>query len=258
MMSALAPSKLVDLPEGQPLLSLRAVERTYRGALPVRALRDATFDIAPGETAAIVGRSGSGKSTLLNILGLLDVPTGGEYCVAGVSVSGLSDHDQTLLRSRFFGFVFQQPYLLPSLSAQENVELVLRPRGLSPTARRRRAIVALTRVGLFHRRRFLPGQMSGGECQRVTIARALAQQPSVLLCDEPTGNLDERTSAEVMTTLTSSEELGVTLLVVTHDLGIAQTFPRMLSVRDGVVTDGDAALVVGRERDSDQDPDAPG
>ncbi len=237
----------------QALLTLTGVGRTYPGSPPVPALRDATFSVGAGEVLGIIGRSGSGKSTLLNLLGLLDLPTSGDYRVDGQRVGQLSDHEQTALRARCFGFVFQQSFLLPSLSAQENVELGLRPRQLAPGERRERAIDALGQVGLSHRRRFLPGHMSGGECQRVAIARALAQQPRVLLCDEPTGNLDERTSTEVLQTLIDDRAPDVAVVMVTHDVGIARTLPRLLSVRDGLVSEGageflDAEALAGGER----------
>ena len=222
----------------QELLTLTGVGRTYPSSPPVHALRDATFSVLAGEVLGIIGRSGSGKSTLLNVLGLLDVPTSGDYRVDGQRIGALSDREQTALRAEFFGFVFQQSFLLPSLSAQENVEVGLRPRRLAPAERRERAIEALEQVGLLHRRRFLPGKMSGGECQRVAMARALAQRPRVLLCDEPTGNLDERTSSEVLRTLINNQAPDVAVVIVTHDMGIARTLPRLLSVRDGAVSEG--------------------
>jgi putative ABC transport system ATP-binding protein len=240
-------------PSPQDLLMLTGVGRTYPGSPPVHALRDATFSVTAGEVVGIIGRSGSGKSTLLNVLGLLDLPTSGDYRVDGQRVGSLSDRAQTGLRARFFGFVFQQSFLLPSLSAQENVELGLRPRRLAPSDRRERAIDALAQVGLSHRRRFLPGELSGGECQRVAIARALAQRPRVLLCDEPTGNLDERTSREVLHTVIDNPAPDVAVVIVTHDMGIARTLPRLLSVRDGAVSEGpgeflDAETLPGNAR----------
>jgi len=230
-------------PSHRELLTLTGVGRTYPGSPPVHALREATFSVESGEVLGIVGRSGSGKSTLLNVVGLLDLPTSGDYRVDGHRVGSLSDREQTALRARFFGFVFQQSFLLSSLSAQENVELGLRPRRLSPGERRERAIDALTQVGVSHRRRFLPGEMSGGECQRVAIARALAQRPRVLLCDEPTGNLDERTSSEVLETLIDNQAPDVAVVIVTHDMGIARTLPRLLSVRDGLVSEGEGEFL---------------
>jgi putative ABC transport system ATP-binding protein len=220
------------------LLTLTEVGRTYPGSPPVSALRGATFSVRAGEALGIIGRSGSGKSTLLNVLGLLDLPTSGDYRVDGQRVASLSDREQTALRAQFFGFVFQESFLLPTLSAQENVELGLRPRRLATSERRGRAIEALDAVGLSHRRRFVPSNMSGGECQRVAIARALAQRPRVLLCDEPTGNLDERTTRDVLGTLIDNQPPDVAVVMVTHDLAIARTLPRLLSVRDGIVSEG--------------------
>jgi putative ABC transport system ATP-binding protein len=230
-------------PAPRELLTLTGVGRAYPGSPPVEALRDATFSVGPGEVLGIIGRSGSGKSTLLNILGLLDLPTSGDYRIDGERVQSLSDREQTTLRAQSFGFVFQQSFLLPSLSAQENVELGLRPRRLAPSERRERAIEALAQVGLSHRRRFLPREMSGGEGQRAAIARALAQRPRVLLCDEPTGNLDERTSGEVLRTLIDNQAPDVAVVIVTHDMGIARTLPRLLSVRDGAVSEGEGEFL---------------
>ena len=227
------------------LLSLANVSRTYPGRPPVQALRDATFTLRADDVMAIVGRSGSGKSTLLNVLGLLDAATGGDYRVAGGRVSRLSENEKTALRGQFFGFVFQQSFLLPKLSAQENVELALRARACPPRERRRRAVDALTRVGLAHRRRFLPAEMSGGECQRVAIARAWVAQPKVLLCDEPTGNLDERTSSDVLSLLVEQRAANAAVVVVTHDMTIARQLPRMLVVRDGVVAEAALSNTAG-------------
>lgn len=237
-MTGLDASGAIRRPAIPELLRLTDVTRIYPGSPPVPALVAASFSVQPGEVLGIIGRSGSGKSTLLNVLGLLDVPTGGEYLVAGEPASAMTDRQQTRLRGECFGFVFQQSFLLPSLSAQENVELVLRPRRLRGEDRRRRAVDALRRVGLEHRRRFLPGKMSGGECQRVAIARALAQRPSVLLCDEPTGNLDERSTTEVIQALIDNRDRDAAVVIVTHDMAVARTMPRLLSVRDGVVSEG--------------------
>jgi putative ABC transport system ATP-binding protein len=225
-------------PSQPELLTLTGVGRTYPGSPPVYALREVTFSVEAGEVIGIIGRSGSGKSTLLNVLGLLDLPTSGDYRVESRRVESLSDREQTAMRARFFGFVFQQSFLLPSLSAQENVELALRPRRLSSSERRERAINALAQVGLSDRRRFLPRGMSSGESQRVAVARALAQRPRVLLCDEPTGNLDERTSSEVLQMLIDNQPPDVAVVIVTHDMRIARTLPRLLSVRDGFVSEG--------------------
>ena len=224
------------------LLQLVRVNRTYPGPTPVRALRDATLQVRRGELLAIVGRSGSGKSTLLNVIGLLDRPSGGEYSVAGQSVAHLSDRRATLLRSRFFAFVFQQAFLLATRTAQENVELALVPQGHGASERRARSRRALEDVGLGHRIEFYPTTLSGGECQRVAIARALVQEPSVLICDEPTGNLDEQTSLEILNTLLAANRSGVAVIVATHDLSLARSLPRILTVRDGVVRESACSL----------------
>lgn len=222
----------------EPVVRLRAVGRTFDGTPPVHALRDATFEVAKGEEVAIVGRSGSGKSTLLNVLGLLDSATSGSYVFNGTQVELLRGKEQTRLRATSIGFVFQQSFLLPHLTAQENVELALRRRPLDATQRRQRAVEALDAVQLEQRRRALPSTLSGGEAQRAAIARALAQRPSVLLCDEPTGNLDERTSGAVASLIRAQSKRGVAVIVVTHDLALARSFPRILTVRDGVVAEG--------------------
>lgn len=224
------------------LLALSTVARTFGGQAPVQALRDATFTVAPGEMLAIVGRSGSGKSTLLNLLALLDRPTGGSYEIDGEPATTLCDRQQTRLRSTLFGFVFQQAFLIAGRTAQENVEMALVPRGIRGAARQRRAVEVLTQVGLEHRRRFVPATLSGGESQRVAIARALASSPRVLICDEPTGNLDERTSGEIIDLLRRVNSDGVAVIMATHDLGIARGFPRVLNVRDGIVNDGFGVL----------------
>ena len=204
----------------------------------MHALRDATFSVGAGEVLGIIGRSGSGKSTLLNVLGLLDLPTSGDYRVDGQRVGSLSDREQTALRARFFGFVFQQSFLLPSLSAQENVELGLRPRRLAPSERRERAIEALAQVGLSHRRRFLPARCPAASASGWRSRGRWRSGHGVLLCDEPTGNLDERTSSEVLQTLIDNQPPDVAVVIVTHDMGIARTLPRLLSVRDGAVSEG--------------------
>lgn len=221
-----------------PMLVLRSVTKTFATTPPVHALRNATFAVSAGEQLAIVGRSGSGKSTLLNVLGLLDIASSGSYLINGREASCLDESLQTALRSSSIGFVFQQSFLLPRLTAQENVELPLRRRPLGTAQRRARAIEALDAVQLSHRRRAMPTTLSGGEAQRVAVARALAQRPNVLLCDEPTGNLDERTSDDVASLVRAQSEHGVAVIVVTHDLALARAFPRILSVRDGVVTEG--------------------
>lgn len=221
-----------------PQLSLRGLARNYGHAPAVQALRDASFEVRAGEAVAVIGRSGSGKSTLLNLVGLLDRPSAGSYALSGVEVGAASESERTRLRAMFFGFVFQQSYLLSRRTALENVQVPLRLLGVPLRERKDRALQALASVGLADRAPFMPSQLSGGECQRVALARALVHEPAVLLCDEPTGNLDERTSAEVLELLFAANRVGTTLMVVTHDLAMARTFPRVLSVRDGQVSEG--------------------
>jgi putative ABC transport system ATP-binding protein len=210
---------------------------TYPGPVPVLALRPVSLRFGAGEMVAVAGRSGSGKSTLLNVLGLLDRPTQGRYLVRGVDTSLLSESGMTSLRAREFGFVFQTFHLLPDRTAAENAELGLLYRGMGAWQRREAACEALLRVGLANRLTALPGTLSGGERQRVAIARALAQRPRVLLCDEPTGNLDRRNAEMVTELLAGLAAGGLTVMVVTHDLQIAEAMPRCLDIDDGVVTE---------------------
>ncbi|MGB8196904.1 MAG: ABC transporter ATP-binding protein [Acidimicrobiales bacterium] len=213
------------------------VYRTFGGAAPVTALRPSTFTIGQGELVGIVGRSGSGKSTLLNILGLLDQPTGGTYVIRGMDTSPLSETERTSLRSWHFGFVFQQFHLLNDRSASENVELGLLYRGSTRRDRRQRALKALERVGMLHRKDAFPATLSGGEKQRVAIARAISQLPNVLLCDEPTGNIDQTNSDRIIELLKDINGHGVTVIIVTHDQDIASRLPRLFTVLDGYITD---------------------
>jgi putative ABC transport system ATP-binding protein len=231
-----------------PLIQLQQVSRTFPGPDPVHALRAVSLSVARGEVLGIVGRSGSGKSTLLNVIGLLDRITAGTYTIDSQSVNTLSDHQATRLRASFFGFVFQQSFLLASLTAQENVELALRPHGAPRKDRRAIAVAALKAVGLGHRLQAMPATMSGGEHQRAAIARAVAQHPQVILCDEPTGNLDERTSAEIVAMLLDLANRGTAVVIVTHDLTLARQLPRVLTVRDGTISAGlDSGLLAGRD-----------
>jgi len=200
----------------------------------VRALDRVDLSIGEGEFVAIVGASGSGKSTLMNILGCLDRPTRGSYHLAGVDVGQRSADARAIVRNRLIGFVFQGFNLLPRTSALENVELPLVYRGVSARERRRRAIDALAKVGLADRLSHSPAQLSGGQQQRVAIARALVTDPPLLLADEPTGNLDTRTSLEVLPLLQELVELrGLTVLLVTHEPDIAACAQRVITVRDG-------------------------
>ena len=228
---------------GEPDREMELIDAavTYPGAVPVRALRPVSVSFAAGEMVAVVGRSGSGKSTLLNVLGLLDRPTEGRYLVRGVDTSLLGESGMTSLRAREFGFVFQSFHLLADRTAAENTELGLLYRAMSAWERRAAACEALERVGLGHRLSALPGTLSGGESQRVAIARALAQRPRVLLCDEPTGNLDRRNADVVIGLLAGLAGEGLTIVVVTHDTQIADAMPRCLDIDDGVVTERTAA-----------------
>ena len=211
--------------------------------LAVHAVDDVSFTIGAGESVAIIGPSGCGKSTLLHVLGCLDRPTRGRYLLQGRDVAQLDEDDLARARNRHIGFVFQSFNLLPRMTAVENVELPLLYAGVSDA--RRRADQALARVGLSDRAGHLPSEMSGGQKQRVAIARALVTAPSMLLCDEPTGALDSRTSAEVLDLLLGLNREGSTLLMVTHDLSVARRMSRALWMHDGGIRmDGPAASVV--------------
>src|SRR5450432_93417 len=216
------------------IIELDHIVKTYDlGLSKVPALRDIHFNIARGEFVAIVGQSGSGKSTLMNILGCLDTPSAGQYRLSGRDVSTLSDDELADVRNLEIGFVFQSFQLLPRASALENVELPLIYRGIGKKDRRERAIDAMRLVGLEDRMKHKPAELSGGQRQRVAIARALVTQPSLLLADEPTGNLDSKTSVEVMALFQALNEQGITVIIVTHESDIAQYAHRVIDVRDG-------------------------
>ncbi|WP_436969581.1 ABC transporter ATP-binding protein [Kitasatospora cineracea] len=215
---------------------------TYPGPPPVDALLPTNLAIRAGEYVALVGPSGSGKSTLLNIAGLLDRPTSGRYLLEGVDTAVLSDRDRTALRGRGLGFVFQSYHVLPYRSAIENVELgmLYNPRGRGRRQReerRARAFRALDTVGLAHRQDSLPSRMSGGERQRVAIARALVGEPSLLLCDEPTGNLDSATAASVLAVIEELNRAGMTILLITHDAQVAARADRTVTICDGALAE---------------------
>ncbi len=217
------------------LIRLENVHKIYQlGEVQVHALRGVSLQIGRGEFVAVMGASGSGKSTLMNILGCLDRPTRGSYFLDGTDVSQLSKVELARIRNQKIGFVFQQFNLLPRTSALENVELPTIYAGVSPAERHSRALAALERVGLADRAHHFPSQLSGGQQQRVAIARALVNRPSILLADEPTGNLDSRTSVEIMDILQHlNEEEGLTVVLVTHEHDIAQYAKRVLEFRDG-------------------------
>jgi putative ABC transport system ATP-binding protein len=218
-----------------PTIRLDGVHKVYDlGEIQVHALRGVTMEIQPGEFVAVMGSSGSGKSTLMNIVGCLDKPTRGKYFLDGKDVSGLTKAELAKIRSQKIGFVFQQFNLLSRTSALENVELPTIYAGIPIAERERRAEEALKRVGLADRSGHFPSQLSGGQQQRVAIARALVNNPSLLLADEPTGNLDSRTSIEIMDILQNlNSQQGLTVVIVTHEPDIAQYAKRALEFRDG-------------------------
>jgi putative ABC transport system ATP-binding protein len=222
------------------LIELDHIVKTYDlGAEKVHALRDIHFGIERGEFVAIVGQSGSGKSTLMNIVGCLDVPTSGTYRLSGRDVGTLPDDDLADVRNQQIGFVFQSFQLLPRASALENVELPLIYRGIPARERRARAVLALERVQLQDRMKHRPAQLSGGQRQRVAIARALVTEPSLLLADEPTGNLDSATGEEIVRLFLELHRAGNTIVLVTHEPKLAARCPRAVRLVDGlVVADG--------------------
>jgi putative ABC transport system ATP-binding protein len=222
------------------MIGVRSLEKEYHvGDHVVRALRGVTLDIAAGEFVTVVGPSGSGKSTFMHILGCLDTPTSGKYLLDGKDVSRLSDDQLSMIRNRQIGFVFQGFNLLARTSALENVELPLlyvADGRVSPAERRRRARAALAAVGLADREDHHPSQLSGGQQQRVAIARALLNDPAILLADEPTGNLDSRTSLEVMDIFQRlKDERGITIVLITHEPQVAEYGSRIIRFKDGQV-----------------------
>jgi putative ABC transport system ATP-binding protein len=219
---------------GAPVVEIRDVVRTYRtDGAPVEALRGVSLQVDPGGFLAIVGPSGSGKSTLLHLMGGVDLPTAGEVRLFGEATHRLRDADLATLRLRRLGFVFQRFFLLPMLTAEENILLPMLEAGVPASERARRVAALLDYVGLPHRRRHRPGQLSGGEMQRVAIARALANGPSLVLADEPTGELDQEAGREVGRLLQRAHREGVAVVVVTHNPDIAALADRTLVLRDG-------------------------
>jgi putative ABC transport system ATP-binding protein len=225
------------------IIELRGLERVFGGTPPVWALRGVDLAIDAGEYVAIVGPSGSGKSTLLNVLGLLDRPTAGVYELDGRDAARLSERERAWLRAQRLGFVFQSFHLLAHRTALENVMFGGMYQGLSKRERRQRAIAALERVGLLHRATFRPDHLSGGERQRVAVARALAVRPSIMLCDEPTGNLDSASTASLLDLFDHLVAGGLTMCTITHDQDAAARAQRQVRIVDGRLTELDSTHV---------------
>jgi len=227
-------------------VELKRVGKSYPGTPPVEALSNVTLSVNHGEYLGIIGASGSGKSTLLHVIGTLTRPSSGSVMINGLDTAGLSDGALSGLRSRNIGFVFQDFFLLPGLSARENVENGLIYSGVVASERRRRAKEILDRVGLAHRINHLPNEMSGGEQQRVAIARALVNEPAFVLADEPTGNVDSKTSISLMELMVGLNAEGTTLILITHDPAIAAQSSRQITLSDGrIVADSRLRTGVG-------------
>ncbi len=221
--------------EEVPAIDLRNVHKVYYGGVPTPALRGVSLKIYRGEFVSIVGPSGSGKSTLLNMIGALDRPTKGRVLIDGVDINRLSEDGLSKLRNRKIGFVFQAFNLIHRLTALQNVELPLFVRGVPERVRKRRALEALKSVGILHLARKKPFQLSGGEQQRVAIARALVTNPTIILADEPTGNLDSKSASVVMDVLEDVNRRGKTVVVVTHNMEVARRTRRIIYLRDGMI-----------------------
>jgi putative ABC transport system ATP-binding protein len=222
------------------VIRLERVTKVYRtGSISVAALRGITLSVTEGEYVAVIGPSGSGKSTLMHILGCLDIPTSGLYHLAGEDVSHMTETDLAEVRNRRIGFVFQQFNLLASMTAWQNVELPLVYAGTPRAERKERAVEALKRVGLAGRLHHRPGELSGGQQQRVAVARALVSEPDLILADEPTGNLDSVSAADVLRLMGELHDTGRTLMLITHDEEVASAAGRVVGIRDGLLTEND-------------------
>lgn len=227
-----------------PIIQISNITKTYElGGETVHALNDVSLEIQKGEFLAIIGPSGSGKSTLMNMLGCLDRPESGTYLLDGNDIGKMNENKLAAIRNQKIGFIFQNFNLLTKLTAFENVELPLIYTGLPAAERRERALEGLNKVGLKERAGHLPTQLSGGQQQRVAIARALVGQPAILLADEPTGALDSKTSKEILQVMRELNEMGHTIILITHDLEIAKQARRMVSIQDGQLFENGGVLL---------------